>query len=508
MFSKDILSLSKDPAYQELNAYYQTSTVFNILGLERNENRHSAFIAWLLNPAESHQLGENPLKQFLSLVAAHTYDQDGNADEYKCYYDIVRQHLITGNYRLEVDTIRTEQSIIGLARGESSNFENYVEKTKSGAFSTDSQNRFDIWMLLHITFEGENGADETWTLPLVVENKIYSKEGDAGDKDKAQTVRYKNAMGVIKNIIGQGKYCQPLMVYLTPDRTKPTAEDFVPLSYQDLLDYVITPSSIHAQAQTISQETKVMLDGYIRNLSCPTTNSDADKSYSILAIEASESDKLERIYAHPAFKQALYGMYSSEAQQLLDAEYKETEGEQKIIEGFWNANENLFKVVLYNHFKDDTEKMKVAWRIIKVSNRDNTHYIVIDADGESMNQKPASKSESAFLIFKAYCQKEKETVNLDKLREAFPCKEISTYYYDRYLQHLFYDFDTDVTVDFHAHKYYGNVIQEGNWDFYSDDDHILPCASGRVRNVKMWRKGDFDRLVEWAKKYGINVIPA
>lgn len=361
-------------------------------------------------------------------------------------------------------------------------------------------------MLLRITFEGENGADETWTLPLVVENKIYSKEGDAGDKDKAQTVRYKNAMGVIKNIIGQGKYCQPLMVYLTPDRTKPTAEDFVPLSYQDLLDYVITPSSIHAQAQTISQETKVMLDGYIRNLSCPTTNSDADKSYSILAIEASESDKLERIYAHTAFKQALCGMYSSEAQQLLDAEYKETEGEQKIIEGFWNANENLFKVVLYNHFKDDTEKMKVAWRIIKVSNRDNTHYIVIDADGESMNQKPASKSESAFLIFKAYCQK--ETVNLDNLREAFPCKEISTYYYDRYLQHLFYDFDTEVTADSPAYKGYGDIIQEGNWDFYSDDDHILPCESGRVRNVKMWRKGDFDRLVEWAKKYGIKVFPA
>lgn len=126
MFANNILSLLKSPAYQELNAYYQSNTVFNILGLERNENRHSAFIAWLLNPAESHQLGENPLKQFLSLVAAHTYDQRGNADEDKCYYNVVRQHLITGNYRLEVDAIRTEQSIIGLSRGKGSDFADIV----------------------------------------------------------------------------------------------------------------------------------------------------------------------------------------------------------------------------------------------------------------------------------------------------------------------------------------------------------------------------------------------
>lgn len=507
MTINNILSLQKSPAYQELNAYYQMSTVFNILGLERNENRHSAFIAWLLNPAESHQLRENPLKQFLSLVAAHTYNQYGNADEEKCYYDRVRQHLITGNYHMEVDTIRTEQSIISLARDRSNDFVDFVERTKSGAFSTDAQNRFDIWMLLRITFEGESGAEETWTLPLVVENKIYSKEGYAGDADKAQTVRYKNAMGVLQNIMCPNDNCQPLMVYLTPEGTVPTAKAFVPLSYQDLLDYVITPSSILAKAQTISQETKVMLDGYIRNLSCPTTNSGADKNYSILAIADSESEKLESIYGHKAFQQAFCCMYSSEAQRLLEIENVEVEEEQKIVEDFWNANENLFKVVLYNHFKNNVEKMKDVRRIIKVSNRDNTRYIVVDADGKSMNQKPASKSESAFLIFKAYCQK--GNVTIDQLRDAFPCQDINTYYYDRFLQHLFYDFNTEVKVDSPKSKWFENEIQEDNtWDFYGDEDHILPCISGRIRNVKMWRKADFDRLAEYAEKYGIKVISA
>lgn len=99
-------------------------------------------------------------------------------------------------------------------------------------------------------------------------------------------------------------------------------------------------------------------------------------------------------------------------------------------------------------------------------------------------------------------------ITIDQLREAFPCKEINSYYYNRYLQHLFYDFETAVTFDLPTSKWYGNEVFEGNaWDFYGDDAHILPCVSGRVRNVKMWRRADFDRLVEWAAKYGIGVIP-
>ena len=35
----------------------------------------------------------------------------------------------------------------------------------------------------------------------------------------------------------------------------------------------------------------------------------------------------------------------------------------------------------------------------------------------------------------------------------------------------------------------------------------LPNVKGDVRNMKMWRKDDFDRLVEKAKKLGIVVEP-
>lgn len=66
---KQLLELYKTTTYQKLNAYYGQNTVFNILGVERSENRHSAFLAWLFNPASTHGLKEIPLRKFLALVA-------------------------------------------------------------------------------------------------------------------------------------------------------------------------------------------------------------------------------------------------------------------------------------------------------------------------------------------------------------------------------------------------------------------------------------------------------
>lgn len=41
-----ILGLMNSAEFQELNSYYNEKTMFSALNVERNENRHSAFIAW------------------------------------------------------------------------------------------------------------------------------------------------------------------------------------------------------------------------------------------------------------------------------------------------------------------------------------------------------------------------------------------------------------------------------------------------------------------------------
>ena len=59
MSERLILDFYKLPAFQKLSAYYMQSTVFNVLGVERSENRQSAFLAWLLNPKSSHGLNDS-----------------------------------------------------------------------------------------------------------------------------------------------------------------------------------------------------------------------------------------------------------------------------------------------------------------------------------------------------------------------------------------------------------------------------------------------------------------
>ena len=70
-----ILNLINSIEFQELNSYYNEKTMFNALNVERKENRHSAFIAWWLNPKSEHGLGDVPLKLFLRLVAVKSQEE-------------------------------------------------------------------------------------------------------------------------------------------------------------------------------------------------------------------------------------------------------------------------------------------------------------------------------------------------------------------------------------------------------------------------------------------------
>lgn len=525
---KEILALSKLPAFQKLKAYYGQSTMFSVLRVERSENRHSAFLAWLFNPESSHGLQDTPLRKFLALAAAHALDSD------KCGDQAFRYHLLAEDYSLEVEQLTPEQSIIGIAKDRTSNpgnvLEGIVQKTdKQKAFKTGDQNRFDIWALLRITYKVDNDADSTWIVPLVIENKIYSPEGDVRNDDinKTQTGRYKKAIDQLRDILNpDGLNFQPILVYLSPSRIDSTADSkssprsraFIPLSYQDLLDYVIQPSSLLLAQQNAPGETRSMLDSYIRNLSWPSNRDGEQKreDYSILAIPDAESTNLKSIYDTQAFKATLCAIYPKQAKSLLgDSGFIKTEDQalKPLFENLWNANQELFKIVLYSQFHEEKKKMEVAQTIIKTNNRDNTRYWVGRKQGDWVKEKPLSKSEASFQIFKLFCtdwkpKKPGDTLTIDLLRNEFEGGLNS--YYARYFQYLFYDFQEVVKYDVDANeKAFDKEVIKGanNWDFYWDDQHVLPI-DGEVRSVIMWRKDDFENLIKAAAKKGIIVEPA
>jgi hypothetical protein len=60
--------LLKDSDFDKLELGLKNPNIFQILNISKNEIRHSNFLAWLLNPQESHKLNDIFLKRFLREV--------------------------------------------------------------------------------------------------------------------------------------------------------------------------------------------------------------------------------------------------------------------------------------------------------------------------------------------------------------------------------------------------------------------------------------------------------
>ena len=122
-----ILNLINSIEFQELNSYYNEKTMFSALNVERNENRHSAFIAWWLNPKSEHGLGDAPLKLFLRLMATKRWDANLRDDLYN--------RILAGNYNI---TLKEDIE---------------VEKNVGKISSNNSKDRIDIWSVLEFSYE-------------------------------------------------------------------------------------------------------------------------------------------------------------------------------------------------------------------------------------------------------------------------------------------------------------------------------------------------------------------
>lgn len=62
---KELKTLEKDFEFERLELNLKLPNIFRILKISKAEIRHSNFLAWLLNPNESHNLRDTFLKHFL-----------------------------------------------------------------------------------------------------------------------------------------------------------------------------------------------------------------------------------------------------------------------------------------------------------------------------------------------------------------------------------------------------------------------------------------------------------
>ena len=501
-----IIDFYNDPLYQELKAYYGKTTLFNILKIERNENRHSAFLAWLLDENGSHGLGEEPLKRFMRLLAKMD--------------DRYNEPFLVGNYTIENMDVVAELPVKAEGHHKSGRIDIFVD--------------FD-YRLMTGTEEERNKVQH---VHVIVENKVYTNEHDDQTKLYRDWARQEY----------KGKHNQTIIgVFLAPERPKNCSGDeiegfeYVKITYQDILQDLIEP----LLKMEMSSEARIFITDYIINLGQPVQDKEADEKGNnqdtILAISNANKGKFIQLYEKnkELLDVALYANCyerNSKQLQIVFHDYEKFNGYSKdvllMIKTFWDSNSDLLRMILNTALKDGLEEdnsevlgaINVLLRLNE-SNRDNTKYLVYAVDGTLMNEnnKPSPKSLSSFYIFKAWVH-DHPNASLKDIREAFSIEQCAQSKSDTF-QYLFYR-KSDIEFALENNKaegrtYYNAPLDETKddtikankyltWDFFIDENkhclakRCLEIQGEKVLSMKMWLKDEFDRLVDYAKdKFGI-----
>jgi hypothetical protein len=301
------------------------------------------------------------------------------------------------------------------------------------------------------------------------------------------------------------EYSSGMGILLTATKQKPSCDQFTNITYQELLTYVIEPLM-----SSVDADSSQFVEAFVRNLGRPALTEN-NKHYGVLAVSKKEKMLLERVVTNnrDIFENAFASLYpSADVKKIIGERYETlTSGnvdDDNILRMLWDANEILFKAVIYHLYGEHSAKLD---KLFKSSNRDNSKYLVSYNGAEIFPDKRLSKAMAACAIFKAYLM-EYPATTLAELRKAFPCEKLNAYYYDRYYNDLFYESNPD-NVDetgyeiltYTAGKHKGKEAK-AKWDFYLDEEKLLPIENGQKNAmcVKMWRKGDFDKLVEFVEE--------
>lgn len=475
---KTIVELYNNQDYQALSGFYNRTTVLNVFGIERSENRHSAFLRWLLDNRSSHGLGNEPIKKLLRLYALVMPQKE----------DVPLQNLLlVGDYDIS--------------------FSDYPTTEKTIDKSVTKKGRFDLWARMELIDRQNNRLK----VALVIENKIYSKEG------ADQTLDYHN---YLSSHLAEDEFLIELFLTQT-DAPKPNCNSFKHITYQQLLQTVLEP----LLDIVVESSSKTIISDYIRNLGKPSTGENG-KDFTILATSEKEIARLKELYDRfqPLFWAALVagnleqvqkslkkdnafslvsllgnsGLISNVSSKASVKECKEMLSQmeaRELLESLWNDNEDLF-TAMFPYIPRQTWPIDLGL-IKKASHRDNSKYSVT-ANGIFYGQR-LSKSRAALAVFRAYIECH-PTLTLEQLRDVFR-GDLNTYYSMRLFKHLFYP-ASKVDPPFDVEGKMKGRSGDIRWDFFFSNEDLLSIDQGRqkVMAVKMWRKEAFDNLVTIVRK--------
>ena len=206
-FLSKLEKIKSSKPYIDYHNYHQ-GNIFGITKTSRWELMHSNFIAWALHPNSTHGLKLYPLCQLVKSIGC-VQDNADNETARKIEPELLYKFY---NEDFIVDaTIEREAAVTG------GNTTNHID------------------LVIEI-------ATREKVLPIIVEVKVGSAENG---KNNDQTVVYYN-WGENEAYTDRTIYFDPIYIFLYPEykETKQKCDKYIRMTFQELVDYVLVPSSV------------------------------------------------------------------------------------------------------------------------------------------------------------------------------------------------------------------------------------------------------------------------
>lgn len=576
-YLKQIIAFNSDKDVIALREKFNKPSFFEIISKERSETTYSAFLKWLLQ--ENSLDGEtcNPLSLLLDVLVRRSEEQKGQiitvlSDE------SLKRSIVTRNLNIKSVKVETEKLVSGLAEAilakpYSTSYVSYI-----GILSDDdlrkiaakSKDRIDLFVDCAVESESLSAK----RLQIIIENKIDSVEGKkkpsevtgAKDYDDAsQTKRYYLATKFSTFDSGKaydGRDTLQLYVYLTPQVPKSevcTDNHFIQISYQDIVDCVLTPM---LSSSSLSPRSRFFIEEFLNQLVFPSL--EGTTVHPSIAVGKEDSKELTNVwknnqpllthaaivaseanlwmiddayYDHQPRTELLELLLAKGVQSpdIIDGQWKPrmqyakmkdlatqygiktcqvdmqlVDNTQELLASFWDKNKLLLSAFING--LEDEERRKTEALLSQSSKRDTTHYNVYYND-KKLNNIPLGKAMTAFCIINLWVSIQKsegKDVTIDVLNRTFP-REYNPYYENaKCFKHLFYEVSDNYSYD--GEKADGPV--QGNWDFDKKGRFNIETTDGKtVTLLKMWRKDSLENLIDMVNQMSLfkgtlDVVPA
>ena len=273
-----LTAFNLDPENDAVKSFFERDNIWKILDIQRYEPSHSAFLVWFF----SQKISQYPHLMYLLNLLVSKADERilangwNDTDDMKAFVNAI----LTGSYSIKTVSVLPEVVINKLS-------------------VIPDSDRLDVFIRCSLSIIDNSGNEQEKTLEIVIENKVDSNEGKEKVKDLSkcptdyqslqQTERYyyacsKEHKNRLKDDVDYQFY-----VFLTPDRKPCKSENYVLISYQDLVDYVFEN---FLKRKDVEANSRSLIEAYLHNLGNPYNKNNKE----IIAMDTEERSLLVDFY--------------------------------------------------------------------------------------------------------------------------------------------------------------------------------------------------------------------